>query len=1605
MAAEQSDGSLIIDTELDREGFEKGTDKLLTAVKELVQAVDTLGDNMMRSFGKMTPMLQSVANATASINEKMGAAATQTAEANERVVSTEEKVTGAAQEAANAVNQQATATNTTRTSVSSLEKEINSLSHGLQAVSQSTESGFANGKAVLAFDSKINDLEQRLESARTRLVEFGETQIPTDEYKSITAQIERAEQALFKLYDRRDTLEALGVKENSVQWQRLAIDIKNAETILSQYERGRDNLAANGGAFVSGKETDEFARMQKALDDAGITLERNKSLVDQEALAQARLNVLTAQEAVAAASTTAERTAALQRLQEAQMQLSTLAASMSNNPNMQPPAPDEERISLWHRLGEGVRGVGTFALHTASALARISFTGIKAGVSVVATLGKTAFRGMASAAKLAANGVKNLGNRLKNLITHAKKANLHSNSLVKTLTSMKRLLLTRIKRMFISAIFNSAKESLQTLAKFSDSFNTAMSNIKNSAKQLSANLAVTMGTLIEKIEPYITKFLDTLSQVITYVNYFLAILQGKETMTVAKKQTDSYRDSLEGAAKAAEELKNQVYGFDELNKRNGKDEDEDSEADDGSDLFEEVPIEDVFPEELEDVKEFIDELKDLWEDEDFYGFGEKLADAFNDLLKKLDDWINNVLRPKGVEWAKNIAELLNGLVDGVDWELLGKTVADGINAIFDIINTFLKTFDFEKLGRGIGRAINSLFENIEWDLIGETFANAWNALVDFIFGIVDEVDWALIGDSLAEAIQSFANTIDWQKTAQTIATAVNGIVEALEHLFTGVDWVGIGEDIGQAINTLFRDIDWDAMGEMFADNWNVLIDLIYGCVKEIDWGTIGDSFAEGFEGFINRIKWDEAAETISTGVNGIVEAFNHLFNGVDWENAGEHIGKLLSDSLTGIDWGALFQTVIDGVNSLFELILGTIDAFEWREVAHSLAEGINQIDIVEMLSNAAKIVNDVIVGVLGFVTQFIEDIDWHDLTQKLWDSLVGIVNNIDFAQIVSLAFELLGAAIGAASQIILTLGENIWKALKEAWESVKTYFSDYIDQFGGDIVKGLWEGIKNAFINVGTWIKENIFDPFIEGFKKAFGISSPSTVMVEMGKYIVEGLLQGIKNVWNSITEFFKSSVETIKNTLSTAWETIKQTATQAWENIKTGVTQKFDAVKQSISTTVNNVKSTLSTAWNNIKQTTTQTWESIKTAVKQKFDAVKQDVSTTANNIKSTLSTAWNNIKSTTSTAWDNIKTAVKQKFDTVKQNISTTANNVKSTLSTAWNNIKSTASSAWDGVKTAIKQKFDNVKQNVSTTVNNIKSDLQSRWNDIKSAASTAWEGVKSTVTEKFNNLKSGVTNTANNIKSDLSNAWNNIKSTAQSSWNGLTSTVSSLWNGLKNTLHNTDWSSVGSNLVSGIQRGIQSGWSWLTSTVSSLASSLFNTAKSVLGINSPSTVFAEIGENVDKGLQEGIAKHERTVLSTVSDMAQNVTDQFDAEKATLRIGAEGEGLTDKLSGITAKLSDIANVFREINSVLANMGGLRVPSIAAGTEVPYKTRVSSDTSSSVADMSSRIVDERLADFAFLLRQILDLLERKKLGVDNDELAAAIAFALNGAQRGYGGV
>ena len=96
-----------------------------------------------------------------------------------------------------------------------------------------------------------------------------------------------------------------------------------------------------------------------------------------------------------------------------------------------------------------------------------------------------------------------------------------------------------------------------------------------------------------------------------------------------------------------------------------------------------------------------------------------------------------------------------------------------------------------------------------------------------------------------------------------------------------------------------------------------------------------------------------------------------------------------------------------------------------------------------------------------------------------------------------------------------------------------------------------------------------------------------------------------------------------------------------------------------------------------------------------------------------------------------------------------------------------------------------------------------------------------------------------------------------------------IPSIITSLINAFINTDWSSIGTNIVSGIWNGITGLWDTLTSKVSEAVTNLWNAAKSALGISSPSKKFKYIGEMSVEGTTEGFEENEAEMTRVVKDV----------------------------------------------------------------------------------------------------------------------------------------
>lgn len=141
-------------------------------------------------------------------------------------------------------------------------------------------------------------------------------------------------------------------------------------------------------------------------------------------------------------------------------------------------------------------------------------------------------------------------------------------------------------------------------------------------------------------------------------------------------------------------------------------------------------------------------------------------------------------------------------------------------------------------------------------------------------------------------------------------------------------------------------------------------------------------------------------------------------------------------------------------------------------------------------------------------------------------------------------------------------------------------------------------------------------------------------------------------------------------------------------------------------------------------------------------------------------------------------------------------------------------------------------------------------------------------------------------------------------------LISGVGSLINTILDTLADCfpDIRDIGKQIVKGLWEGISAMASWIKSKVSSFVGGIVSNVKGVLGIHSPSRVFAGIGENMALGLGEGWD-------SEYGSIKRGITDGLDF--GTAQVGAEqsfGGQMRSALASLGSVSGDISIVVQSV-------------------------------------------------------------------------------------------
>ncbi len=257
----------------------------------------------------------------------------------------------------------------------------------------------------------------------------------------------------------------------------------------------------------------------------------------------------------------------------------------------------------------------------------------------------------------------------------------------------------------------------------------------------------------------------------------------------------------------------------------------------------------------------------------------------------------------------------------------------------------------------------------------------------------------------------------------------------------------------------------------------------------------------------------------------LAAALNKLAAGMDWRSFGAALGAGLDlavqfavQALFGVDWSGLGADLAEWIN-------GVVAAIDWQAVGQLLWSGFKiaidllaglllSLDMVQL----ARAANQMVTGFLDAMLETIRNTDW----EAVGEQIKLFFANLDWNGIAIAVSTAIGTAFGA-------LGETLLSVFSGALEQVREHFDDWTqvaNDAGVDVGNGLLMGIGAGIGDIFAWLLKHITSPFIEGFKKIFGIHSPSTVMAELGGLLMDGLLEGILGRFAPVLE----SVKTVLN-------------------------------------------------------------------------------------------------------------------------------------------------------------------------------------------------------------------------------------------------------------------------------------------------------------------------------------------------------------------------------------------------------------------------------------------------------------------------------------------
>ena len=700
-------------------------------------------------------------------------------------------------------------------------------------------------------------------------------------------------------------------------------------------------------------------------------------------------------------------------------------------------------------------------------------------------------------------------------------------------------------------------------------------------------------------------------------------------------------DNLGNAAKKAKEVKNALLGIDELNVISPP---EDSSGGaggaggigGGGGLGFELPTYDFIGNALDEkvnailqkMKEWLGLTEDIdsWSDFFHTRLGRILTTVGAISLgfaawKLSDKFIKAITLLKGLGLGGTIPIAIGLTIGSIALEWSG---------IIDAIRNGLTDMNFAQIVAGaIGTVFGgSIFGKLLWKPISTALAKvAGNSAIATSFA--GPFAASLFSGGLAAVVaglpafvtgvwDSIKNGISWLSALLTEfgATLVGGgagAIGAALGAWGGPIGIAVGALIGVVVGALtnfgiWLYQNWEEVSAWFSDKWNGVVSWWNGTVVPFFKGI-----PEWFGGILTSIgnwfttKWNAIVEFMS----GIPEKIGNVITAIgEWFS--ELPGKI--GYALGYALGKVVSWVSDTYNYLREKIPETIENVkQWfsavpEKIWNAISSAITRVQTwgANMWSAFKEKVDSIVTSVTSWFAA---------LPGKIYQAIIAVKEKI----------------FSWASQVIETVKTEVPKIV----DKIISFFAEIpgkLWNLGSDIINGLLDGIKNAWEGLKSGVSD-FCGNFVQGFKDALGINSPSRAFMEIGGYSIDGLIEGVNGKTSATQGVFQTLAGNVLNWFTqSSYGAINRTTFQNYakdvvSGFASGITSSYNSSKSSVTTWASNVKQWFTgSGYGAVNRTTFENYakdivSGFGSGVTSSYNSSKSSMTSWASNVKSWFS------------------------------------------------------------------------------------------------------------------------------------------------------------------------------------------------------------------------------------------------------------------------------------------------------------------------------------------------------------------------------------------------